>query len=92
MCVYVLIHFSFHTDTHIIFNVDDSTYYNAWLDTILASTPRDPLEISLSPIIRLRAKRFKEAINVLQDPWVNVDFERISKNEKQVLINLIHIQ
>ena len=80
-------------DTHIIFNVDDSTYYNAWLDAILTSTPRDPLEVSLSPVIRLKTKRFKETINeLLQDPWVKVDFERISKNEKQVLINLIHIQ
>jgi hypothetical protein len=54
--------------------MDDSTYYNAWLNAILTSTPRDPLEVSLSPVIRLKTKRFKETINgLLQDPWVKVD-------------------
>jgi hypothetical protein len=36
---------------------------------------------------------FNETINrFLQDIWVKVDFERISKNEEQALINLIHVQ
>jgi hypothetical protein len=62
-------------------------------DVILASTPRDPLEVLLGLVIRLIAKRFKEAINKLfQDTWVKVDFESLSKNEEQTLINLIHIQ
>jgi hypothetical protein len=34
-------------------------------DVILASTPRDPLEVLLGLVIRLIAKRFKEAINKL---------------------------
>ena len=62
-------------------------------DVILASTPRDPLEVLLGLLIRLMAKRFKEAINkLLQDTWAKVDFESISKNEEQALINLIYIQ
>ena len=38
-------------------------------DVNLASTtPKDPLKVPLGPIIRLGAKRFKEAINrLLQD-------------------------
>jgi len=62
-------------------------------NVILASTPRDPLEVPLGPITRLRVKRFNEAINgLLQDTWAKMNFERISKNEEQTLINLIHIQ
>jgi hypothetical protein len=38
------------------------------IDAILTSTPRDSLEVPLSPVTRLRAKRFKEVINgLLQD-------------------------
>jgi hypothetical protein len=65
-----------------------------WLTgAILASTPRDPLEVSLDRVTRFKAKRFKETIKRLfQDIWDNVDFERISNNEEQVLINLIHVK
>ena len=60
---------------------------------IITSTPRDPLEVSFGSVIRFRAKRFKEAINgFLQDTWIRVDFERISNNKEQALINLIHVQ
>jgi hypothetical protein len=65
-----------------------------WLLTsaILTSTPRNTLEVSLDLVTRFRAKRFKEAIKrLLQDIWDNVDFKRISNNEEQVLINLIHV-
>jgi hypothetical protein len=35
---------------------------------ILTSTQRDPLEITLGPVTRLKVKRFNEAINgLLQD-------------------------
>jgi hypothetical protein len=45
------------------------------------------------PVIRLRAKKFKEAFNgLLQDTWVKVDFKRICTNKKQGLINLVHVQ
>jgi hypothetical protein len=54
---------------------------------------RDPLEVLLGLVIRLRAKRFNEAINkLIQDTWAKVDFESISKNKEQALINLIHAQ
>jgi hypothetical protein len=47
---------------------------------ILTSTPRDPLDVPLGPITRLRVKRFNEAINgLLQDSWAKMNFERISK-------------
>jgi hypothetical protein len=37
-------------------------------DAILASTPRDPLKVPLGLVTRLRAKKFKKAINgLLQD-------------------------
>jgi len=55
--------------------------------------PKDPLEVLIGIVIRLRAKRFKEAFNgLLQDTWAQVDFKRILNNEEQAVINLIHVQ
>jgi len=55
--------------------------------------PKDLLEVLVSPITMLRAKRFKEAFNeLLQDTWAKIDFRRILNNEEQVVINLIHVQ
>jgi hypothetical protein len=55
--------------------------------------PKDPLEVPVGPITRLKAKRFKEAFNrLLQDTWDKVDFKRILNNEEQAVINLIHVQ
>ena len=88
-----------------LFDIGDDSKVNLFKETgnnaILALTPRDPLVVSLGPVIRLREKR--EAVNgllqetwaevdFLQDIWAKVNFERISKDEKQVLINLIHVQ
>jgi hypothetical protein len=54
--------------------------------------PKDPLEVPVGPVTRLRAKRFKEAFNGLfQYMWAKVDFKRILNNE-QAVINLIHVQ
>ena len=54
---------------------------------------KDPLEVLVGPVTRLRAKKFKEAFNgLLQDTWFKVDFKRICNNKEQVLINLIHVQ
>jgi hypothetical protein len=42
----------------------------SWLgvDAIITSTPKDSLKVSLSSILRFKAKRFNEAINrLLQD-------------------------
>jgi len=51
------------------------------------------LEVLIGIVIRLRAKRFKEAFNgLLQDTWAQVDFKRILNNEEQAVINLIHVQ
>jgi len=55
--------------------------------------PKDPLEVPVGPVTRLRAKRFKEAFNGLfQDTWAKVDFKRILNNKEQAVINLIHDQ
>jgi hypothetical protein len=55
--------------------------------------PKDPLEVLVGPVTRLRAKRFKEAFNeLLQDTWAKVDLKRILNNKEQVVINLIHFQ
>jgi len=54
---------------------------------------KDPLEVLVGPVTRLRAKKFKEAFNgLLQDTWAKVDFKRICNNKQQALINLIHVQ
>jgi hypothetical protein len=51
------------------------------------------LEVPVGLVTRLKAKRFKEAFNgLLQDMWAKVDFKRKLNNEKQVVINLIHVQ
>jgi hypothetical protein len=53
---------------------------------------KDPLEVPVGPVTRLRAKKFKEAFyGVLQDTWAKVDFKRIFNNKEQALINLIHV-
>jgi hypothetical protein len=50
--------------------------------------PKDPLEVPVGPLTRLRVKSFKEAFNgLLQDMWVKVDFKRILNNEEQAVIN-----
>jgi len=54
---------------------------------------KNPLEVPVGPIIRFKAKKFKEPFNgLLQDTWAKVDFKRICNNEEQALINLIHVQ
>ena len=51
------------------------------------------MEVPVGLVTRLKAKRFKEAFNgLLQDMWAKVDFKRKLNNEKQVVINLIHVQ
>jgi hypothetical protein len=42
---------------------------------------------------RLKVKIFKETFNRhFQNIWVKVNFKNILNNNKQVLINLIHVQ
>jgi hypothetical protein len=55
--------------------------------------PKDPLEVLVGLVTRLRAKRFKKAFNGLfQDTWAKVDFKRILKNKDQAVVNLIFVQ
>jgi hypothetical protein len=54
---------------------------------------KDPLEVLVGLVTRLRAKRFKEAFNrLLQDMWAKVDFKRILNNDEKAVINLNHVQ
>ena len=78
-----------------LFDVGDDSRSNSFEergdDAIQAL--KDPLEVPIGLVTRLRAKRFKEAFNgLLQDTWVKVDFKRILNNEEQAVINLIHVQ
>jgi len=53
---------------------------------------KDPLEVLIGPVTRLKAKKFKEAFNgLLQETWAKVDFKRIYNNKEQALINLINV-
>ena len=47
------------------------------------------MEVLVGPVIRLRAKRFKETFNgLLQNTWARVNFKRILNNEEQAVIIL----
>jgi len=86
-----------------IFNVSDLSLFDVGDDSRLnpfeergddAIQPsKDPLEVAVGPVTKLRAKKFKEAFNgLLQEIWAKVDFKRICNNKEQALINLIHVQ
>ena len=77
------------------FDVGDDSRSNSFEERgdYVIQAPNDPLKVSVGPVTRLRAKRFKEAFNgLLQNTWVKVDFKRILKNKEQAVINLIHVQ
>jgi hypothetical protein len=78
-----------------LFNVGDdsrSNYFEERGDDAIPAL-KDPFEVLVGLVTRLRAKRFKKAFNgLLQDTWVKVDFKRILNNEEQAVINLIHVQ
>jgi hypothetical protein len=60
---------------------------------VIQAIPKDPLEVLIGLVTRLRAKRFKEAFNgLLRDTWAKVDFKRVINNEEQALINLNNFQ
>jgi hypothetical protein len=78
-----------------LFDVSDDSRLNSFKergnDAIQPS--KDPLEVPVGLVTRLRAKKFKEAFNgLLQNTWAKVDFKRICNNKEQALINLIHVQ
>jgi hypothetical protein len=75
--------------------VEFTDYAMVWWDRLVdAIQPsKDPLEVPVGPVTRLRVKKFKETFNgLLQDTWAKVDFKRICNNKEQTLINLIHVQ
>ena len=58
----------------------------------MGATPSDPLHVLVGPITRVRAKRFKEALNgLIQDTWADSDLikSKMSPYEDQGLINII---
>ena len=78
-----------------LFDVDDDSRSNVFKERedVVIQAPKDLLEVSVGPVIRLRAKKFKEVFNGLfQDTWAKVNFKRILNNEEQAVINLIHVQ
>ena len=82
-------------DVFFFFDIGDDSRSNCFEERgdDAIQTPKDPLEVLVGPVTRLRAKRFKEAFNgLLQNTWVKVDFKRILKNKEQVVINIIHVQ
>ena len=51
---------------------------------------QDPLSFSCGPITRLRAKRFKEALNgLVQEIWVDSRKAKMGSNNNQGLVHVI---
>jgi hypothetical protein len=84
-------------DVSVTFNVAELSLFDVGDDSRLNSfeergddaiqAPKDPLEVPVGPITRLKAKRFKEVFNgPFQDTWAKMDFKRILNNEEQALI------
>jgi hypothetical protein len=90
-------------DVSVTFNVAELSLFDVGDDSRLNSfeergddaiqAPKDPLDVPVGPITRLKAKRFKEVFNgPFQDTWAKMDFKRILNNEEQAMINLIQVQ
>jgi len=72
-----------------LFNIGDDSRSNPFEERGDDSTsaPKDPLEILVGPVTRLKAKRFKEAFNgLLQDTWAKVDLIRSRQGQIRILI------
>jgi hypothetical protein len=55
-----------------------------------AEVAQDPLSLPSGPITRLRAKRFKEALNgLIQENWANFKKTKIGSNNNQGLVHVI---
>ena len=51
---------------------------------------QDPLSLSIGPITRLRAKRFKEALNgLIQEIWADSKKTKMGSNANQGLVHII---
>jgi hypothetical protein len=90
-------------DVSVTFNVAELSLFDVGDDSRLNSfeergddaiqAPKDPMDVPVGPITRLKAKRFKEVFNgPFQDTWAKMDFKRILNNEEQAMINLIQVQ
>jgi hypothetical protein len=59
------------------------------------TTPNDPLEVPVGPIIKLRAKKLKDTSNrLIHSIWVKVNFKEVtvSTSDDQTLVDLIYMQ
>jgi hypothetical protein len=86
---------TFNVSNLSLFDVGDDSRSNPFEERVddVIQASKDPLEVLVGLVTRLRAKRFKEAFNgLLQDTWAKVGFKRILNNEEQTVINLIHVQ
>jgi hypothetical protein len=55
-----------------------------------AEFAQDPLSLPSGPITRLRAKRFKEALNgLIQENWANSKKTKMGSNNNQSLVHVI---
>ena len=55
-----------------------------------AELAQDPLSFSSGPITRLRAKRFKEALNgIVQENWADSKKTKMGSNNNQGLVHVI---
>jgi hypothetical protein len=55
-----------------------------------AEVAQDPLSLPSGPITRLRAKRFKEALNgLIQENWANSKKTKMGSNNNQGLVHVI---
>ena len=85
---------TFNVSNLSLFDVGDDSRSNPFKeredDAIQPS--KDPLEVPVSPVTRLRAKKFKKTFNGLLQERAKMDFKRICNNKEQALINLIQVQ
>ena len=80
---------TFNVTALFLFNIGDDSRSNPFEERgdDATSTPKDPLEILVGPVTRLKAKRFKEAFNgLLQDTWAKVDLIRSRQGQIRILI------
>jgi len=55
-----------------------------------AKFAQDPLSLPSGPITRIRAKRFKEALNgLIQENWANSKKAKMNSNNNQGLVHVI---
>jgi hypothetical protein len=74
---------TFNVSNLSLFDVGDDSRSNPFEERVddVIQASKDPLEVLVGLVTRLRAKRFKEAFNgLLQDTWAKVGFKRVLNN------------